>query len=257
MKIISIIFMITTSLCVYSKTQEQEYGEFIGTNWTTPFIVSCGLPDQMASRPPIEWAHPSEKNEIIFTLNPGDIGRCPTDNQERANAKYWERAELKQNSYLVQNTNYQINFEVKFMTGFNSDRESFFQIHSYVTDCPASPILMMKLDNSKLIIQVLKGVTKVRPMGILKNVLRTDIKIKSSDRFLSFEVLFNQKTSKISIKLDDELIVDSENFQKKKCSKPYTKFGIYRPGSLNGSQSKVAFKNILIRNIDSSETHSN
>ena len=85
------------------------------------------------------------KNKLLrFELRNGDKGECSSDDMERHGAPYWERAEVKQDTTLERNKNYSLDFNVRFVKGFQGERETFFQIHQGVSGCRVGPGVMFK-----------------------------------------------------------------------------------------------------------------
>ena len=67
-----------------------------------------------------------ENNNVFwrFTLEKGDRGGCSSDNIERSGALYWERKEVE-GTKLKPNSTYEIEFKVRFVKGFEGERDIF------------------------------------------------------------------------------------------------------------------------------------
>lgn len=217
-----------------------------GKNWNTVFYESCGFPSSSEKRPSVRWLDPLDKNDLVFSLYPKDVGKCLSDDVSRHNAPYWERAEVKQEGHLSSNKNYKIKFDIQFLEGFKSERETFFQIHAYSSGCPSSPILMMKSNFGKLGIDVLENVTKKAPSGNHKNRFAGDIDLTKVGRYMTFEILLNQKSKNMTIKLDNKILLDREAYEIQHCGKAYVKLGTYRPGNEKSKLSVSSYRNVTI-----------
>ncbi|MCA1931504.1 heparin lyase I family protein [Rheinheimera sp.] len=207
------------------------------------------MPDTSKMTRSIKWKDDSKKTELIFTLNRGDIGKCTTDSDPRHNAPYWERAEVRQEGNLEENKNFVIKFDINLSEGFSSERETFFQIHASNNMCSAAPVLMMKLNYGKLIIELLEGISDDNENGNHRNKYEGNLSIHDFKNYNSFEVLVNQKEKNITIFKDDVMLIENQQYQQKTCSKLYSKFGIYRPGNENTKRSIAIYKNISIREL--------
>ena len=65
--------------------------------------------------------------------------------------EYWERAEVKQRKSLNKSNLYEIDFLVRFVEGFNGNRENFFQIHQSNDGCRISPVIMLKFSEGTML----------------------------------------------------------------------------------------------------------
>jgi len=222
---------------------------YIGKGWNVVLNDSCGQPSHSKDHPSIMWNDEVEKQELVFTLNPGEIGKCPTDSNHRHGAPYWERAEVRQYGNLTGNQNYRIKFDVKFIQGFSSERETFFQIHTSNKKCFSAPILMMKFNYGLLTIDLLSGISATSKNGNHKNKYLGNIYVRDLKKYNSFEVVFNQKRKIITIYKDGITLIKNQNYEKKECGTPYLKLGIYRPGNEQAETSKSSYKNITVEKI--------
>lgn len=219
---------------------------FKGNNWNVTMYDNCGMPSTSGENRSVRWDRKSVKDALTFTLNRGDIGKCSSDRKARSRAPYWERAEVKQRDYLKSGTNYRIGFDVDFKRGFQSERETFFQIHSYHGSCPASPILMMKFDRGNLRVDVLGEVSQSRKNGRHRNAFKGRLNVSSLAGSNRFSVTMNQKQQRLSISLNGRTLVENVAYEKSACARPHIKFGIYRPGNSQAKQSVATFRNVRL-----------
>ena len=221
---------------------------FGDTDWNTAFAESCGLPRQNS----IERITLGGDRKLRFTLEPGDIGKCSTDNRSRHRAPYWERAEVSQMTNFNIGHRYRMSAEVTFVSGFVGDRETFFQIHGWAHDCTkAYPPVMVKFKKGKLAIETLRGASGVHP-GNHRNALRKNVRVSTLyDRQLAFVVDFDTGTrpGKLSVSLGGAQLVTDAPVTFAPCAVPHVKFGIYRPGGKGSQRSVVVFDDLQFNRI--------
>ena len=116
-------------------------------DWNVMFYANCDLPRYSS----IQWVTEGSERFLRFTLKDGHIGGCRNDNRHRSRAPYWERAEIKQAHTLEQDRDYSLTFRVRFLKGYDNEREGFLQIHQYVSGCRVGPRVMLKFDDGKLL----------------------------------------------------------------------------------------------------------
>ena len=116
--------------------------EFTDTDWNITFYDNCSFPETDGKYETVKWVTEGENKFLRFELRNGDKGECSSDDRERHGAPYWERAEVKQEEMLERNKKYSLDFDVRFVKGFQGERETFFQIHQGVRGCREGPPLM-------------------------------------------------------------------------------------------------------------------
>ena len=158
---------------------------------------------------------------------------------ERNRAPYWERAEVTAGSanndfYFSKTKPYHVEFRVRFVKGFVSDKETFLQIHNYIKSCKSSktPPVMVKFTEGKLVVGFAEKHNKHRKMSLMEETNIQDI----YGKWIKFKIKISpSKTQKgyfnlVFFKNDVELGYQNMIWTAK-CGKPHIKFGIYRPGS--------------------------
>jgi hypothetical protein len=200
-------------------------------DWNLSFYDNCGMP----SMDSVEWIKEGDNEFIRFQLRDKDYGRCSTDGTARHSAPYWERAELKQSSFLSQNKEYELEFKVRFVEGFFGDRETFWQIHAYNSPCHAAPPVMLKISRGELILATL------RPERKGHKVHHSNLKIGNLiGKWSTFKLKFDTgEKPRISIFIDNNEVFSEKSFRIEACGKPHFKFGIYRPGNVAGKYRSV------------------
>ena len=217
------------------------------TDWDLMFYDNCGMPQDDS----MEWIEKNGKKFIRFRLRDKDYGGCASDRVARHRAPYWERAELKQSTFLSFNKKYQLKFKVRFVQGFIGQRESFWQMHASGNSCRAGPPIMIKMTGGKLNINP-RGVRANKPGGgsspIYSNIAMDDL----VGKWVRFKlVLDTSERARISLFLNDEIIFEQIPYWIQRCGSPHFKFGIYRPGSLNKNRmSVVDFDEIKLKVLD-------
>lgn len=227
----------------FNSTGKNNYTD---SDWNLNFYDNCGMPVPSGENRSVRWINEGDNKYIRFQLANEHIGLCGSDNRERSRAPYWERAELKQDQSLAKNSKYSLEFDVRFVEGFGGDRETFWQMHSYVTDCPASPPVMIKFRDGTLSLELLK-----EEGGHLK--YDTDIEIKEIiGKWNTVKLVFDtSEEPEISVYFNQKLILNKGHYTIPECGKPHFKFGIYRPGTAEhpNERSMVDFDNINLTNL--------
>lgn len=118
--------------------------EFTDTDWNLTFYDNCGFPVTDGKYQSVKWVTNGKNKFLRFELRNNDKGECSSDDMKRHGAPYWERAEVKQETVLERNKKYSLEFEVRFVRGFQGERTTFFQIHQYTKGCSVGPPLMFK-----------------------------------------------------------------------------------------------------------------
>lgn len=218
------------------------------SDWNASFAESCGYPRATS----IKQVTVAGDKKLKFTLRPGDIGKCSTDNRARHSAPFWERAEVSQETNFQVGQRYRINAEITFLEGFTGERETFFQIHGWAHDCRhAYPPVMVKFRKGRLAIETLRGVTQVRS-GHHRNVLRKKVSIdglygKPLALALDFDIRTRPGT--LSVSLNGTQLVADAPVEIADCAIPHIKFGIYRSGWHGNETSAIVFDDLKITTV--------
>ena len=199
----------------------------------------------------------AENNNVFwrFVLEKGDVGGCSMDPTERHGASYWERKEVRGRS-LKSGSTYEIQFKVRFIKGFEGNRETFFQIHGSRGAVCLSPLLMFKFGElgkswspdywARLAITEHGGKYEVNHA---QNFGPID-KIKGIWQHVKFIFETNVGTSKYWLYLGDKLLISNEEFDVTACKIPFIKFGIYRSGDPKyGKISIVDFDDVIVTKV--------
>jgi hypothetical protein len=250
-------FLILASIVVLSaSTMAHANGKRFGDrDWSTGFYDNCGFPASRGAERPVEWVKIEGDRKLRFVLREGQKGKCPTDDQVRHRAPYWERAEVRQDGYLELGSTYRISFEAIFLEGFTGEREAFFQVHGHNGSCDASPPVMVKLGNAGLVVDALQRVSG-NGLGAGKGKHRPVQSASVRPRALygqrsKFVVDFDSRSNpaRLSMTLNGQRIVNNAAVSYAPCARPYIKFGIYRPGGKGSATSSVVFDDILIEEL--------
>jgi len=227
-----------------SSTGFQAGDSFKDKDWNTRFSSNCPLPRYDS----IRWMSENNRRYVRFTLSDKDKGGCSTDKIARHNAPYWERAELKQAGSLGNNKLYAIDVTLRFVEGFSSDRETFFQIHAYNKNCKqAYPPIMLKFDNKHTDTAVL---TLLALQNSKRHIsYRSDLQIDDAlGNWIDLKLILDtSRDRKITVSIDGETLFSDVPFWIEPCGVPHIKFGAYRPGSVSGNvRSIVDFDSINV-----------
>ncbi len=198
-------FTATRTFDYFSKNTYQD------KDWNVMFYANCDLPSWKA----LQWVEEGGERFLRFTLKHNDVGGCGTDNQARNRGPWWERAEIKQAHGLERNRNYSFTYRVRFVKGFDTDRENFLQVHQTVSGCRQSPLIMGKFNNGFL-------------EGSFPLVRIADYR----GRWLDVRLDFNP-SSHFDLYLDGKKVIEGQGTRREAYAAcvPHLKLGIYRPGS--------------------------
>lgn len=231
--------------------------DFRDSDWSHTFRSNCKLPTAEA----VQYQAMGNDRKLAFTLRPGDVGGCSSDGGPRHGARYWERAELKQAGTLPRGLTHTIRFEATFVDGFKGKAETFFQIHAWSSECKSAPLLMLQFDSKRLKTHVLQRTSSKFQSGISRGSkgALAEIRAKNKDRkrlsasALSgtphrFDITFDtsEKIARMTVKMDDVLLVSNEQVHMQTCAVPHVKFGIYRPGKRNKQKSVLLMDDVTI-----------
>jgi len=207
------------------------YGNYKDIDWNETFYANARLP----SKNSIEWISEEGNQFLRFRLKDKDKGWSHTDRKARHSAPYWERAEVKQRKSLNKSNLYEIDFLVRFVEGFNGNRENFFQIHQSNDGCRISPVIMLKFSEVTMFGEWTFNISE------------------NKGKWINFNILLDLNNQSYTIKIDNKLFVEDRGFRKplKGCGIPHIKFGIYRPGNIikPNNLSIVDFDKIQIKEI--------
>lgn len=215
----------------------EQGGSVKDSDWNMRFGSNCKLPHYDS----IRWLEENGRRFTRFSLNDKDKGGCPTDKAARHSAPYWERAELRQTGFLKKNNTYTIDKTLRFVEGFNGEREAFFQVHAYNKSCKqAGPPLMLMFDNNK---HTDSSVLTLHALQSSKrhNSYRSSLNIKDVlGEWIDLTLRVDTSDEgKITLSIDDEVLFTDVPFWIAPCGKPHIKFGAYRPGRLSGNDVSV------------------
>ncbi len=226
-----------------------------GPGWNVQMYENCGVPVSRGSERSIKWVKVGKDKKLRFSLKKGDRGKCPTDDQARHGAPYWERAEVSQKKKLKLGHAYRIEFEATFLEGYEGERENFFQIHGWNGSCHVSPPTMLMFDRGSLRVWALRGVSGngMDPnRGLHKEVQRRSVRARAIRGIPStFTIDFDTRTlpGKLSVLLDGQPIVSNARVEMAPCAQPHIKMGTYRPGGKGAGTSTVLIDDLTINRI--------
>ncbi|MCB1332975.1 MAG: heparin lyase I family protein [Roseivivax sp.] len=232
--------------------------DFRDADWSASFYQNCDAPKPSA----IGWTTVGGDRKLQFTLAPGDVGGCKSDDGPRNGARNWERAELKQRGTLSRGKRHEIRFQATFVDGFHGKEENFFQIHGWTPQCSSAPLLMMQFNRGRMDVKVLQrasdpfkdnGVSRgekgalsdaMGGFGLIRSPRMGSLKGKPHD----FRVLLDMagKSPRISIWMDGAALVEDKAMYMRDCSVPHVKFGLYRPGKKNRASSVLLIDDVRI-----------
>ena len=193
-------------------------------DWNVEFYENCDMPDYYAA----QWIEEAGERFLRFTLKDGQVGGCGTDNRARSRAPWWERAEVKQVNGLERDRNYSLTFRVRFVKGFDNDRESFLQLHQSVKGCRVGPLVIASFSYGVLAYSW--PPVAVEDYGGQWVDVRFDFNPSSH-----FDLYFN------GVK-----VIDGQGTRRpaRAASLPHLKIGIYRPGDAQATGDRLSVLDI-------------
>ena len=199
-------------------------------DWNVTFYENCDLPEDSST----QWLREKGGRFLRFTLKNGHVGGCGSDNRSRSRAPYWERAEIKQATALEKDRDYSLTYRVRFVKGFDHDRENFLQLHQYAGGCRVGPLIMVKFGGGSLL-----GAS--RPF-LVEGVL---------GRWVDVRFDFNPARS-YDLYLDAKKVVDNKPIHRRHpCGEPHLKIGIYRPGDSRATGDRLSVMDVdKVRLVD-------
>ena len=199
-------------------------------DWNVMFYENCELPEYSST----EWIREDGERFLRFTLKNGQAGGCGSDNRRRNRAPYWERAEIKQTTTLEKDHDYSLTYRVRFLRGFDNDREDFLQVHQSVRGCRVGPPVMLKFSNGYLL-----GATT--PLSV-EEILGKWVNVR-----FDFNAARPYDLYVGGRKIVDDKIVRNKN----SCGEPHLKIGIYRPGNTEATGDRLSVMDVdKLRLID-------
>lgn len=203
---------------------------YTDSDWNVTFFENCDLPEYSSTR----WLQEEGERFLRFTLKNGQVGGCDSDNRQRNGAPFWERAEVKQTTTLERDRDYSLSYRVRFVKGFDKDRENFLQLHQYAAGCRVGPLVMVKLGSGRL-------------MGATTPFLVKDV----LGKWVNVGFDFNPARS-YDLYLDDDKVVDNERIHRQHpCGGPHLKIGIYRPGDTEATGDRLSVMDVdKVRLVD-------
>lgn len=196
---------------------------------------------------------------VRFSIADGDIGGAPTDNDPTHSRifdrPYSERAEIRTEDVLQHNSVYEITFEVRFVDGFFSENETFFQIHTGRK--PPLMFFFRQFGRSHLLANLMQGCELSCGNNDQPEYHRVKTIYPASrmiGRWHVFRIVMDTSNrGMISIYLNGAPFFMNEPVTFPSQHRPYLRFGVYRSGSTEGNRTSVVdYRNLFISSVGSS-----
>lgn len=193
-------------------------------DWNVTFYENCGLPAYSST----QWVEEEGERFLRFTLKNGQVGGCSSDNRARHRAPWWERAEVKQTHGLELDRNYSLTFRVRFVKGFDNDREGFIQLHQSVEGCRTGALIIVRFTNGIL-------------LGSMPPVAVEDY----DGRWIDARFDFNP-SSHFNLYFDGKPVIEGQGTRREAGAQclPHLKIGIYRPGDDRATGERLSVMDI-------------
>ena len=233
-----ILVLLLTVLTACECLAYEKGDQFTDTDWNLTFYNNAGFPVTAGEYQSVKWVTEGKNKFLRFELRNGDKGLSRSDDMERHGAPYWERAEVKQEEMLERNKKYSLEFEVRFVSGFQGERENFFQIHQYTSGCRLEPPLMFKAFSHGLLAIYSRDPDDPNGRKIMRRASQVII-----GKWTKFKLVFNTSGDhEVSLYKNGKIQIEGQPFHIDDCGEPHFKFGIYRPGDdeFGGTQTSIA-----------------
>ena len=137
--------------------------EFTDTDWNMEFNDHCGFPKTEGDYHSVKWAKDGQNKFLRFELRKNDAGLCKKDDRKRSASSFRERAQVLQNNTLERDKKYSLEFEVRFVKGFDGIGERFLTLDQtqegdpYTGVCNGPIPLSLVASNGLIYIQIVKS----------------------------------------------------------------------------------------------------
>ena len=203
---------------------------FTDTDWNLAFDNYAGFPVPDGEYQSVKWVKEGKNKFLRFELRNGDKGVQYNDQHkrswDRSGAPWWERAEVRAKNVLEADKKYSFEFEVRFVKGFNGDRENFFQIKNETGACTPAP-LMFRASQGFLKITTQDSINAWGP-----RIWRLAGQVVLG-RWTKYKLVFDtSEISEASLYVNGKLQIEAQPFPPiGDCGGTHLKFGIYRGGN--------------------------
>ena len=228
------VWLAGSAFADYTRGQDHNYfgkTTYTDNDWNVSFYENCELPEYSST----QWIEEEGERFLRFTLKNGQVGGCRSDNRARHQAPWWERAEVKQTNGVEQDRDYSLTYRVRFVKGFDWDREGFLQLHQSNSGCRLRPLILMKFSYGFL-------VDATEPM-FMKEIL---------GRWVDVRLDFNP-SKYYDLYIDNKKVADNQSARVpvEACSIPHLKIGVYRPGDDRATGGRVSVMDVdKVRLVD-------
>lgn len=182
---------------------------------------------------------------IRFTIQDGDIGGAPTDNDPSHSRifdrPYSERAEVRMDGTMRRNSVYEITFEARFVEGFQGYNETFFQIHTGKK--PPLMLFFREFGRTHLLANVMQGCTSTcghNDQPDYQSHKTIYPRARMFGRWHEYRIVLDTSNrGSISIYLNGAPIVQNAAATFPSQHRPYVRLGVYRSGDLDGNATSI------------------
>lgn len=220
-----------------------------------PGPVGADLPLQMtlSCQQPRAGAFVSEGGTMVFTLHPGDVGRCQSDGRgarPHDAAPWMERVEVR-SPYLARGSAYRLSAEVQMSADHRSAPDtSVLQLHQWhERTCACSPPLMLGFDREgRLVARLLIGqgrhqrviVPGLTRAGFAHRWVHVAIEIDNRPGFAALALYLDGRHV-----LSERVLIEPEGAL-------FLKAGLYRRGRQDGALpvDRVSVRHVRVARIE-------
>ena len=193
----------------------------------------------------IQVLEQGEEQFVRFTIEHGDIGGAPTDNDPEHsrlfNRPWSERVELRSRDTLRRNSLYEVQFRARMLEGFTNRAETIFQIHTGRK--PPLMFFFRDFGNTAWTARILDGCEETCGWNDDPEMIAFRHRVARSQSMGNWHdyriVLDTGSTPTISMWIDDTVLVANSPISLPSQHRPYIRLGVYRPGDLSINDTSV------------------
>lgn len=182
---------------------------------------------------------------VRFTIQHGDIGGAPTDNDPEHsrlfNRPWSERVELRTRDTMRRNSLYEIRFRARIVEGYTGPNGTFFQLHTGTK--PALMFFFRSFSQTEWTAALMQGCSQSCTRNDdpeLENYQRRATHGQSMRRWIDYRIVLDTGASPtMSVWIDGNPLIQEEAFVIPLGREVYSRIGSYRSGDLDGQPTSV------------------
>ena len=182
---------------------------------------------------------------VRFTIQHGDIGGAPTDNDPEHsrlfNRPWSERVELRTRDTMRRNSLYEIRFRARIVEGYTGPNGTFFQLHTGTK--PALMFFFRSFSQTEWTAALMQGCSQSCTRNDdpeMESYQRRATHRESMRRWIEYRIVLDTgSTPEMSVWIDGRPLIQDEAFVIPLGQEVYSRIGSYRSGNLGGQPTSV------------------